>query len=255
MDCRVCSSPAKEAFAHAVLGKYECRYFLCPTCGLLQTEAPHWLDEAYAAPIAAADTGVAWRNLTLARLTAPLLYFQFDRHGKYLDAAGGYGLFTRLMRDIGFDYHWSDKYSPNLFARGFEDSGPYAAATAFEVMEHLTDPLGFVSDLLNETDTIIFTTELFSGKPPGIDWWYYVFSTGQHISFYQKRTLGFIAEQFGMRCYSFGLLHVWTRHRLNPLALRMLTSPFSAPLLTAWIRRGLASRMVPDHERVIAESS
>ncbi len=38
----------------------------------------------------------------------------------FLDYAGGYGVFTRLMRDIGFDFYWHDPYTQNLFANGFE---------------------------------------------------------------------------------------------------------------------------------------
>jgi Methyltransferase domain len=252
MSCRICGSRIIFAFTHAVLNRHDCRYFMCDRCGLLQTEEPHWLGEAYSAPIAAADTGVVLRNLTLARLVTPLLYFQFDRDGKYLDTAGGYGLFTRLMRDIGFDYHWSDDYSPNLMARGFEASGPYTAITAFEVMEHLTDPAGFVTGLLEQTDTIIFTTELFSGTPPTEDWWYYAFATGQHISFYQRSTLEFIAGLLGLQFYSSGMLHIWTRRKINRLALQVVTSHTVAPTLTGWIRRRLSPRTMNDHEQLIA---
>jgi len=131
-----------------VLSKYDCGFYFCDDCGVLQAENPHWLEEAYASPIASADTGVLWRNLYLAQLTSVVLYFLFDRRGRFLDAAGGYGIFTRLMRDIGFDFYWTDKYSPNLTARGFEaeagPGAPYTAVTAFEVMEHLPDPVAFV---------------------------------------------------------------------------------------------------------------
>ncbi|WP_232075471.1 class I SAM-dependent methyltransferase [Mycobacterium seoulense] len=187
-----------------------------------------------------------------------VLFFLFDRHGRFLDAAGGYGIFTRLMRDIGFDYYWTDMYCPNLTARGFEaetgPGAPYTAVTAFEVMEHLPDPVGFVAELLESTgtDTIIFTTELFTGEPPAPEaWWYYGFSTGQHITFYQRSTLELIGKRFGMRFYSSGMLHIWTRAKLNPLALRVLTSPTVASLLGGLPRLALGSRTMADHEMLI----
>lgn len=262
MLCRICSSGTSLAFTRQVLGKYDCNYYFCDRCGCLQTEEPHWLDEAYASPVAAADTTMLWRNLYLARVMSVLLYFFSDRHGRFLDAAGGYGVFTRLMRDIGYDYYWTDKYSPNLTAQGFEaDAGPgapYAAVTAFEVMEHLPDPIRFVGDLLENTgtDTIVFTTELFDGgPPPPEEWMYYAFATGQHITFYRRSTLELIGQRFGMQFHTSktrwwqlgGMgLHVWTRAKINPLAWRLLASPRITRLLQGLPRRALETRMWTD---------
>lgn len=258
MQCRICNSVTRLAFTHKVLSKYDCGFYFCDDCGVLQAENPHWLEEAYASPIASADTGVLWRNLYLAQLTSVVLYFLFDRRGRFLDAAGGYGIFTRLMRDIGFDFYWTDKYSPNLTARGFEaeagPGAPYTAVTAFEVMEHLPDPVAFVGELLEttKTDTILFTTELFNGEPPAPeDWYYYAFSTGQHITFYQKSTLELIGKRFGMNFYSLGMLHIWTRAKLNTAALRLLTVPSVVDLLSKVPKRSLKSRIMPDHEALI----
>ena len=258
MLCRVCDSTAKLEFTHKILRKYDCSYYFCAHCGVLQTEEPYWLDEAYESPVAAADTGILVRNLDLARVTSLVLLFMFDRRGRYLDAAGGYGIFTRLMRDLGFDFYWSDKYCPNLTARGFEfDEGgdlTYTAVTAFEVMEHLPDPVAFVAELLESTgtETVIFTTELFDGKPPAPeDWWYYAFPTGQHITFYQRSTLEYIGKRFGLNFYRSGPLHVWTRKKLSPLALRALTSPRLSGLLRTLPPRILGPRTWADHQRLI----
>ncbi|OMC42687.1 hypothetical protein A5745_18495 [Mycobacterium sp. IS-2888] len=260
--CRICNSSTNPAFTHKILGKYDCKYYFCDSCGGLQTEEPYWLDEAYASPVAAADTTMLWRNQYLARAMSVLLFFLFDRNGRYLDAAGGYGVFTRLMRDVGFDYYWTDKYSPNLTAQGFEahagPGAPYTAVTAFEVMEHLTDPVAFVAELLETTgtDTIVFTTELFDGgPPPAEEWMYYAFATGQHITFYQKRTLELIGERFGMHFHTSktrwwwlgGMgLHIWTRAKINPLAWRLLASPRVTNLLQGVPRRALETRMWTD---------
>jgi hypothetical protein len=111
-----------------------------------------------------------------------------------------------------------------------------------------------VAELLESTgtDTIIFTTELFAGEPPAPEaWWYYAFATGQHIRFYQRSTLELIGKRFGMHFYSSGVLHIWTRAKLNPLALRVLTSPRVASLLNGLPRRALESRTMADHEKLI----
>src|SRR6516164_9052625 len=96
-ECPICSRRRRELFQAKLLRKYEVHYFLCETCGLIQTEQPYWLDEAYSRAIADADTGLVSRNLEIAKKLAGLLYFCLDPNAQYLEAAGGYGLLTRLM--------------------------------------------------------------------------------------------------------------------------------------------------------------
>ena len=54
----VCKNLMKYTFYTAILKKYEVDYFQCNECGLLQTEEPDWLDEAFDNAIAIADTGL-----------------------------------------------------------------------------------------------------------------------------------------------------------------------------------------------------
>lgn len=226
-------------------------------CGFLQTEEPYWLDEAYKRAIANADTGLVYRNILFSRLLSTLLFFAFDRRGKYLDVAGGYGMFTRLMRDVGFDYYWTDIYCQNLLARGFESpaDSQFTAITAFEVLEHAPNPLKFIAGELKQarTGTIIFSTELFDGAPPTPEsWWYYSFKTGQHISFYQRKTLQIIGETLGLNCYSNGSLHMLTDKTINPSVYRLLTHRHFGSLLSRIPQHFMESRLMLDHLNIIA---
>ena len=217
--CVICGTMADFVFSKNILKKNKVAYFLCPTCDLLQTETPYWLDEAYARPITLQDTGILVRNVQLARSLSLFLHDAGLRGGRFLDYAGGYGVLTRLMRDIGFDYYWNDTYTQNLFAVGFEADleGEYDAISAFEVLEHLCDPLQKIRKALSTTDTFIFSTELKDkATVPSAEWIYYGFSHGQHISFYSRITLEYIASVTNTRLLSDGrFFHVLTR-RLRP---------------------------------------
>jgi len=238
-------------FAATLLRKYEVPYFHCSSCGLLQTEEPYWLDEAYSDAIAVADTGLIQRNISIAAKLASLIYFELDPKGAYLDVAAGYGMQVRLMRDFGFDYYWSDKYCANLLARGFEaDSAtsPFQALTAFEVLEHVHDPLSFISESMSSygSRTLIFSTELYHGAPPEKDWWYYAFNTGQHISFYQPKTLQVIAERLGLKFYSAHGIHMLTDRLINNKRFALLTGRLAYPM-ALYVKTQMKSRTLPDH--------
>lgn len=249
--CPICASARRRVFSRLVLRRYHVAYYSCDHCGLLQTEPPYWLAEAYGDPIASTDTGIVSRNIRVAERVAPVLY-SIDPRAKYLDAGGGYGLFVRQMRDLGFDFSWDDLHSPNLFARGFEkDEGvTFRAVTAIEVAEHLPDPMTWIESALQDAGarTLLFTTMLFAGVP-NPDWWYLSCETGQHVSFYQRRTLSAMGERLGLRSLSHGVLHAFTDSDMPAWRFSALVSR-AAPLVWAFQRRRMTSRTYPDHEAI-----
>ena len=84
-------------FSSVLLQKYSTQYLKCSQCGYVQTEDPHWLEEAYESTITDSDTGMIIRNLWFRNITTTLIYFLFNNKGKFLDYGGGYGVFVRLM--------------------------------------------------------------------------------------------------------------------------------------------------------------
>ncbi len=259
MTCPVCSGSMEFCFTAQVLGKYPAQYEVCNKCGFLRAHEPHWLNEAYSSAIAAADTGFVMRNIALACKLAGVLYWiEGERGGgRYLDAAGGYGMLTRLMRDFGFDFYWADKYCENLLAPGFEYSqtqGPCRAVTAMEVLEHLADPAVFIEETLalSGAHTLLFTTEIYEGSPPQPDaWWYYAFSTGQHIGFFQRRTLENLGARLKLHFASANGIHIFSKAAINERLLRSVTGRWVSRVAPWWIRRRLGSKTMSDHQLML----
>lgn len=199
--CRLCGGGTLPLFEKTLLGRYRAVYVQCAACGLTQTEEPTWLEEAYASPIAAADTGILARNLGARKVAATFLHLMGVGDEPGLDYAGGYGLFVRLMRDAGFAFYWSDPHAQNLFARGFEwgpERGRPRVVTAFEVMEHWVSPLAeFRALAALGPDWIITSTELHPGARPSPDWHYLVPESGQHVAFYRHDTLARLGREAG----------------------------------------------------------
>ena len=221
MLCKICGGKTKQIFQSRILNKYDVSYARCDNCWFLQVKNPFWLNEAYVDPINKEDTGYVSRNIILARKTFLFLISFFDKDGYFLDYAGGYGMFVRLMRDMGFNFYWEDKYTNPFFAQGFEyDQQKVSAITCFECFEHLPNPTEELEKMLSISKYIFFSTSLYDvnkgGEVPDVSWPYYGFSHGQHISFYSLKTLQYLADKYKLNLYSNGRdLHLFSERRIN----------------------------------------
>jgi len=144
-----------------------------------------------------------------------------------LDYGGGNGMFVRMMRDRGFDFYWNDKYASNQFAEGFEapHDMKFSLLTAFEVFEHLPQPLESLEDMVHYSDSVIFSTRLLPRwQIVPDDWWYFLIDTGQHISLYSRESLELIAKKFSVQLSSNGLsLHMFSRKTIPEILLKALS--------------------------------
>ena len=227
-SCKVCGTPSDLFGETEVLRKYRVQYFRCGMCGFIQTESPDWLEEAYSSAIARQDVGIMQRNLVNCEVTSGVLNLLFPQMSTAVDYGAGHGVLVRLMRDRGFNFFWSDLHATNDYARGFEcqDGSTYDFLTAFEVLEHLTDPVADLSKLMNLSENVFVSTFLVPQPAPGIsDWWYYVPTTGQHIAFYTTKSLRILAARFGRHLLSVGPYHLFTKEPKSALLYRLATKP------------------------------
>ncbi|MGH9157606.1 MAG: class I SAM-dependent methyltransferase [Acidimicrobiales bacterium] len=248
-QCPICDGEREQVFSALVLGRHDAEYLKCWWCGFLGPRSPQWLPEAYQSAIAEVDTGVLTRARTLEPRLTCILRLAFSKNAVFGDFGAGYGVLVRNMRDVGFDFRWSDPYCDNLLARGFEFDGEVCAAvTAVEVLEHAQDPLAFLRKALDLTRAavIILTTELLPEPVPDLDWWYYAFPTGQHIAFFERRTLVAVAERLGLHLRSRHNLHVLHSGRVKPWHFTVAATRLAPPV--AWaLRRSLRSRTDSDN--------
>ena len=83
--CPITGHQMDTVFSAKLLNKYDVQYFYCEETGLLQTEEPYWLDEAYDQAIAATDTGILRRNFLHLLRSLPL-YYHTDRNSSQYPA-------------------------------------------------------------------------------------------------------------------------------------------------------------------------
>lgn len=252
MLCKICGQESSPVFSSKLLNKYIVAYFHCPTCGFLQTEDPYWLKEAYNDPINNSDTGYVSRNLSLARKTFILFLNLFNKHDKFLDYAGGYGLMTRLLRDWGLDYYWNDKYTKNIFSEGFAYSDQkICALSCFECFEHFIDPNLELEKMLAISSNIFFSTTLIGSRPPDKSWWYYGLNHGQHISFYSLITLQYLADKYNLNlCSNGNNLHLFTKKKMSNFYFKLIMKLGIFPWEILF-KIFLPSRTMTDHDYIV----
>jgi len=250
MTCKVCKKKSKYIFCAKIINKYDIKYYHCTNCGFLQTEDPFWIKDAYKDSINLSDTGVLVRNIELSRKTSVLLNFFFNKDSLFLDYAGGYGIFVRLMRDIGHNFYWHDPYTINLLARGFEYNkitGIIELVTSFESFEHMENPIMEIENIFKISENILFSANLLPETiPKPNDWWYYGLEHGQHLSFYSAKTLEFFSREFNKNIYKISSnLYLMTNKEFNELLIQILVKLFKGHLFI-FISRKIKSKTIED---------
>lgn len=235
-ECRLCDGSLAHRFDLKILGKHHVQYLECTDCGSLQTEPPHWLDEAYGnTNLSNLDTGAAQRNIhNLAACFAVSKLFNLKNA---IDIGGGDGLLCRLLRDYGINCFVKDKYATPTYAQGFtdEDFDAPDLLIGFELLEHFSNPKSDVDDLFGyRPGALLLSTEIYENQEK--DWWYLLPESGQHVFFYSKRALQKVAERYDYSLVFGGGFILFVR---NASALKMAFARVLLNRLVCRLIRGI----------------
>ena len=253
MRSKITDGETTLLFTSKVLQKHDVKYYRCNDTGFIQTEEPYWLDEAYSSAITKLDVGLLYRNLILRDRVSKIIVKDFNEAGVFLDYAGGYGAFTRLMRDNGFNFYNTDKFCQNLFAEYFDLNDlpvntRFELVSAFEVFEHLTDPIPEIQEMLKFSDNLLFSTELQPDNIQSVDDWpYFATETGQHVAFYNKASLKAIADRLGYDFYTDGsFLHLFSKTNFDHNPVLPEKEPFLLCKARKYIKKAEKKIGLPD---------
>lgn len=249
LECHLCGCTAVYQFDQPMLGHYIARYFRCRRCDLLQVEAAPWLDSVYQDAVHPCDVRMVSRNLAMRECCQRIIARYCPQGQRFLDYGGGTGLFTRLMRDAGYEFYRHDAYAPNLFARYFDRQNlpvelrHFDLVTCFEVVEHALDPASIWDELFTNAPLLLCSTCLLPEWPPDRlrNWPYLGSEHGQHLAFYSPRTLAWLATRYGKHHHSAGDLHFFAPFPV-PDFPKIVFPPVSwrkrlAPALRRWLSR------------------
>lgn len=132
--------------------------------------------------------------------------FQADRTVvRMLDYGSGNGLLSWHLREAGFTTVASfDPFSPAFSRR---PAGRFDVITCFETMEHVTDPLARIDDMvsmLSNIGVVMFSTLLQPAdfEHVGMSWWYLGPRNG-HISLFTREALAVAWRRHGFTVCSF----------------------------------------------------
>ena len=133
-----------------------------------------------------------------------------------LDYGGGQGLTAQLMRNDGWRFDNLDPFGNTEMDQC--NSGRYTVCTAFEVFEHLPDPVTSLSEIVAlaspDRFMMIIGTHLSDSSVNNatrLSWWYAAPRNG-HISLFSKKAMAWLAETCSLDYYNpRPTLHLLTR--------------------------------------------
>lgn len=188
-------------------------YKRCPDCRFIFTNdfdhftESDWSSTIYNDRYIDVDPDYALRRPILS---AGLIASQFSKRDIVgLDYGGGSGVMAGHLRKQGWTYDAFDPFGQTSLTPGLV--GSYNLCSAFEVIEHLTDPAEAMKAILDmcSKDRVMLVIgtnvhDRFVTDRSRLSWWYAAPRNG-HISLFSKEALRRLGARFGLDYASFGI--------------------------------------------------
>ncbi|UOQ67213.1 class I SAM-dependent methyltransferase [Hymenobacter volaticus] len=217
---------------------------------------PYWLNEAYSSAITSLDIGLIHRNIQIAPILQVLIKSLYNKDARFIDYGGGYGMLVRMMRDRGFDFYRQDIYCENLFSKNFDvdedlkNKSGFELLTAFEVFEHLPDPIKELEIMLSYSSDIFFSTSIYPKDANLLKWWYLIPETGQHVSLYSEESLKYLASKYNLNYYCFNnIYHLFTKKVISNAAFKRVFNRWNQKIVNR-IKPNPASLLDKDFNKI-----
>lgn len=195
-------------------------YHRCDDCGFIFTrDFDHFTQQDWAQAVYNDDYIVVDPDYKSVRpfLSCGMIESQFSRSDTVgLDYGAGSGLMAATLRERGWVYDAYDPFGATSITP--ERRGSYNVCSAFEVFEHMVDPVGELSSILSLCSpgrlALIIGTNASDGvvsEATRLSWWYAAPRNG-HVSLFSKESLRRMAGRFGLDYATFGIsTHYLTR--------------------------------------------
>ena len=211
-------------------------YLRCTDCGFLFTrDFDNWShadfgEKIYNAEYARVDPDFAERRPNGNAAFIAQKFGTYRQKIRILDYGGGEGRMMDVLRAEGFRH--VNTYDPFSSKHNVSDGQKYDLITAFEVFEHVPDPIATMQDItkrLKPEALMLFSTLLQPDDlaETGLDWWY-VGPRNGHISLHSKKSLAVLLKRFGLTLASANQgLHIGFAKRPS-MARGLLKKPATA---------------------------
>jgi len=213
-------TPADLACTTALLATYDA-IVKCRSCGLLYTSPRPSNGDIAENYSRVEDTGFIQerrgRELTYQRLIREMDRILKGKRGKLLDVGCAMGFFPVEARKAGWDVEglepsrWAVDYARREFGLAVREGNvagadlvpaSYDAITMWDVVEHLTDPVGDFRKLagaLKSGGLLAFSTHSIASLSARILGRRYPFLMSMHITHFSSRTTGLLCEKAGLK--------------------------------------------------------
>lgn len=211
-ECKLCHSETELAFSKATPAGKSISYYQCKSCFSLQTYFKGSSNKEKFEPSKVSKTLKSF--FCLPQL---LEILEVKKEKFCLDIDSSSGLFTRLMRDMGFNFYACHDKTKEIFSQGFSDKKleqNYHLLTLLNVVEFFKDPdkeWKSVFDL--DPEWVLISTPIYLNQ--GSDWKNLTLPQARDQLFYSADALAQVAQKYNRTAYSLGPFTMMSKQALN----------------------------------------